>query len=120
MFDLASRGLFSLFPAAADAASLQISAVAGAIAGLASAVVSNPADVIITQISSADAAGRRSPGKLDLWKGLGARSVYFAAAICAQFLLYDSVKELLGVGSGDLQLVLDVFGISQTAESLLG
>ncbi|CAE7521713.1 unnamed protein product, partial [Symbiodinium necroappetens] len=112
-------GLFSLFPAAADAASLQISAVAGAIAGLASAVVSNPADVIITQISSADAAGRRSPGKLDLWKGLGARSVYFAA-ICAQFLLYDSVKELLGVGSGDLQLVLDVFGISQTAESLLG
>ena len=66
MFDLASRdseqraarqagspilgsrcrgGLFSLFPAAADAASLQISAVAGAIAGLASAVVSNPADV---------------------------------------------------------------------------
>ncbi|CAE7458399.1 mcfN [Symbiodinium sp. CCMP2456] len=116
VFDLASRGLFSLFPAAADAASLQISAVAGSIAGLASAVVSNPADVIITQISSGDAAGRRSPGKLDLWKGLGARSVYFAAAICAQFLLYDSVKELLGVGSGDLQLVLDVFGISQTAE----
>eukprot|EP00439_Symbiodinium_sp_Y106_P040859 s989_g5.t1 len=107
VFDLASRGLFSLFPAAADAASLQVSAVAGAIAGLASAVVSNPADVIITQISSGgDAAGRRSPGKLDLWKGLGARSVYFAAAICAQFLLYDSVKELLGVGSGDLQLAL--------------
>ena len=37
--------LFSLFPAAADAASLEISAVAGAIAGLCSAVVSNPADV---------------------------------------------------------------------------
>ncbi|CAE7380499.1 PIC2 [Symbiodinium pilosum] len=123
VFDLASRALFSLFPAAADAASLEISAVAGAIAGLCSAVVSNPADVIITQISfssGGDTSGRRSLSTLNLWKGLGARSVYFAAAICAQFLLYDSVKELLGVGSGDLQLVLDVFGISRTAESLLG
>ncbi|OLP87017.1 Mitochondrial phosphate carrier protein [Symbiodinium microadriaticum] len=66
VFDLASRGLFSLFPAAADAASLQISAVAGAIAGLASAVVSNPAD-----------------------------------AICAQFLLYDSVKDNPALRMGD-------------------
>lgn len=41
-------------------------------------------------------------------------------AICAQFLIYDTVKELLGVSTGDLRLVLDVFGISAKAESLLG
>ncbi|CAL1149051.1 unnamed protein product [Cladocopium goreaui] len=94
---------------------------AGALAGLVSAVVSNPADVVITQISSGgEDTGRASLGSLDLWKGLGARCVYFAAAICAQFLIYDTVKELLGVSTGDLRLVLDVFGISAKAESLLG
>ena len=123
VFDLASRALFAIFPAvsADGSGSLGISALAGAVAGLASAVVSNPADVVITQISSGgEDKGRASLGSLDLWKGLGARCVYFAAAICAQFLIYDSVKELLGVSAGDLRLVLDVFGISAKAESLLG
>lgn len=123
VFDLASRALFVIFPAAnADGSgSLGISALAGALAGLVSAVVSNPADVVITQISSGgEDTGRASLGSLDLWKGLGARCVYFAAAICAQFLIYDTVKELLGVSTGDLRLVLDVFGISAKAESLLG
>eukprot|EP00434_Breviolum_minutum_P025550 symbB.v1.2.022576.t1/scaffold1978.1/size96278/5 len=110
VFDLASRALFAIFPAvsADGSGSLGISALAGAVAGLASAVVSNPADVVITQISSGgEDKGRASLGSLDLWKGLGARCVYFAAAICAQFLIYDSVKELLGVSAGDLRLVLD-------------
>lgn len=123
VFDLASRALFVIFPAASadGSGSLGISALAGALAGLVSAVVSNPADVVITQISSGgEDTGRASLGSLDLWKGLGARCVYFAAAICAQFLIYDTVKELLGVSTGDLRLVLDVFGISAKAESLLG
>lgn len=122
VFDLASRALFAVFAPQAET-SLGISALAGALAGLMSAIVSNPADVVITQISSSGNikdAGRASLGSLDLWKGLGARCVYFAAAICAQFLIYDTVKEFLGVSSGDLRLVLDVFGISAKAESLLG
>eukprot|EP00415_Alexandrium_ostenfeldii_P002292 UN2292 len=57
---------------------------------------------------------------VDLWSGLGARCVYFGVTICAQFLLYDTVKDFLGVGAGDLRLVLDVFGISAKAESVLG
>ena len=120
VFDLAARLLAAvLLPEGVDS-SFEVSALAGAIAGLASAVVSNPADVIITQISSGQDPQRASLASLDLWKGLGARSVYFAAAICAQFLIYDTVKELLGVSTGDLRLVLDVFGISAKAESLLG
>jgi len=138
VFDMASRALFGLFPDAAEGAgaSLAISAAAGGLAGLAAAVVSNPPDVLVTRVSAGAEGGRGADGgraqahsdpelhggnasRLDLWSGLGARCVYFSINICAQFLLYDTVKGLLGVGASDLQLVLDVFGIAAKAESVL-
>lgn len=141
VFDLASRALFGAFPDTAEygAASLVVSAAAGFLSGVASALVSNPQDVLMTRIAESGGSGAASgpgepsrtptarlvawmtgaPGALDLWSGLGARCAYFGAAICAQFLIYTTVKELLGVGAGDLQLVLDVFGISQSAENMM-
>mmetsp|Transcript_47314 Transcript_47314/g.56902 ORF Transcript_47314/g.56902 Transcript_47314/m.56902 type:complete len:636 (-) Transcript_47314:689-2596(-) len=48
-------------------------------------------------------------GALNLFVGLPARSSFFFLVIGLQFFLYDFVKNLFGVGSNDLTLVLDVF-----------
>ena len=105
---------------------LGVSAGAGAIAGIAGAVVSHPADLILTKTSSANrnADGKKEkvdwrdvvkdlisqPGGLaNLFVGLPARSTFFFLVIGLQFFLYDYVKNIFQVGSDDLSLVLDVF-----------
>lgn len=110
---------------------LTISAVSGAIAGLAGAFVSHPADLVLTLTSSKQ---KRSPnskdgssqdtvdwkplvrelvsqegGFLNLFTGLPARSIFFFLVIGLQFFLYDYAKNIFQVGSDDLTLVLDVF-----------
>lgn len=110
---------------------LTISAVSGAIAGLAGAFVSHPADLVLTLTSSKQ---KRSPnskdgssqdtvdwkplvrelvsqegGLLNLFTGLPARSIFFFLVIGLQFFLYDYAKNIFQVGSDDLTLVLDVF-----------
>lgn len=110
---------------------LAVSAFSGAIAGLAGAFVSHPADLILTLTSAAkkqnlgnDADAGPSDGgwKLilqdllnkpgsfaNLFIGLPARSAFFFMVIGLQFFLYDYLKSVFRVGSDDLQLVLDVF-----------
>ncbi|GKY99867.1 hypothetical protein MPSEU_000940400 [Mayamaea pseudoterrestris] len=114
---------------------LGISALSGAVAGVAGAIVSHPADLILTKTSSGgkpkqkavngesiDAARDskdwkgvvkelvgRDGGVANLFIGLGARSTFFFLVIGLQFFLYDYVKNLFQVGSEDLNLVLDVF-----------
>jgi len=109
---------------------LSISALSGALAGVAGAVVSHPADLVLTlnSASSKKDAGANETvstnepnlleslleiveegGITNLFVGLQARSVFFFLVIGLQFLLYDYVKTLLNVGSDDLTLVLDVF-----------
>lgn len=110
-------------------AGLAISAFAGAIAGIAGAIVSHPADLILTKTSaskkasSADEEEDAPPGWqavvkdllsqdggiANLFVGLPARSTFFFLVIGLQFFLYDYVKNLFHVGSDDLGLVLDVF-----------
>ncbi|KAL7534403.1 hypothetical protein ACHAXR_005842 [Thalassiosira sp. AJA248-18] len=102
---------------------LLLSAFAGALAGIAGAAVSHPADLILTLTSASsreegetkdwrmivqellDADG----GILNLFTGFPARSVFFFLVIGLQFFLYDYIKTLLDVGTDDLTLVLDVF-----------
>lgn len=108
---------------------LLISAFAGAIAGIAGAMVSHPADFILTKTSASkkkvnedgtvesgadwrdvvkDLLGKEG-GISNLFVGLQPRVVFFFLVIGLQFFLYDYVKSLLQVGSDDLSLVLDVF-----------
>jgi solute carrier family 25 (mitochondrial phosphate transporter), member 3 len=113
---------------------LLISAFSGAIAGIAGAFVSHPADLILTKTSATKKKAPRESelrteledagpewvvvvkdivsqkgGFANLFVGLGARSVFFFLVIGLQFFLYDYVKNLFQVGSDDLSLVLDVF-----------
>lgn len=110
---------------------LTISAVSGAIAGLAGAFVSHPADLVLTLTSSKqkvpsnandgssqDAADwkplvreliSQEGGILNLFTGLPARSTFFFLVIGLQFFLYDYAKNIFQVSSDDLTLVLDVF-----------
>jgi len=116
---------------------LAVSAGGGAIAGIAGAFVSHPADLILTKTSASkrkteDADSSMTPtgssddkspawvevvkdlisqdgGVANLFVGLGSRSLFFFLVIGLQFFLYDYVKNLFQVGSDDLSLVLDVF-----------
>ena len=110
---------------------LLISAISGAVAGLAGATVSHPADLILTYTSAtkkknSGAEGEddekapdwkgvvkellsREGGPVNLYIGLQPRLTFFFLVVGLQFFLYDYVKNLLNVGSDDLSLVLDVF-----------
>ena len=105
---------------------LTVSAAAGAVAGIAGAIVSHPADLILTKTSSANRKTDGDNEKVDwrdvvkdlisqpggianLFVGLPARSIFFFLVIGLQFFLYDYVKGVFQVGSDDLSLVLDVF-----------
>ena len=103
---------------------LAISAFSGAIAGIAGAIVSHPADLILTLTSVSKSGDEeeekdwrqvvkelisRDGGIANLFVGFPARASFFFMVIGLQFFLYDYVKNLFQVGSDDLSLVLDVF-----------
>ncbi|KAL3923564.1 MAG: hypothetical protein SGILL_001590 [Bacillariaceae sp.] len=111
-------------------AGLAISAFAGAVAGVAGAIVSHPADLILTRLSVSQKSSNgdssdesvevgwkdivkelleKEGGVANLFVGLAPRVVFFFLVIGLQFFLYDYAKNLLEVGSDDLSLVLDVF-----------
>ena len=109
---------------------LSVSALSGALAGIVAAVVSHPADLILTKTSAKSkkksANGESEDDSTD-WReifreiisqdggfanllvGLPARATFFFLVIGLQFFLYDYVKNIFQVGSDDLSLVLDVF-----------
>jgi hypothetical protein len=140
VFDVLAKTITTFFNAQAGPGSLPIqvgvgttglaiSAVAGAFAGIAGALVSHPADLILTYTSAAKkkTTGEgaeekaadwrdvvkellsREGGAANLFIGLTPRLIFFFLVIGLQFFLYDYVKTLLNVGSDDLSLVLDVF-----------
>lgn len=90
--------------------------------GIFGALVSHPADLILTLTSASSRGGdsknwqeivkellAEDGGVLNLFAGFPARAVFFFLVIGLQFFLYDYIKVLLNVGSDDLTLVLDVF-----------
>jgi len=108
---------------------LTISAASGAIAGIVGAIISHPADLILTKTSVSSKGSGESDeeedapdwrevlrdiisqdgGLANLFVGLPARATFFFLVIGLQFFLYDYVKGVFQVGSDDLSLVLDVF-----------
>lgn len=121
-YDAVTQGVANSFPSLQEssASAALLSLLSGCIAGVAAAVVSNPADVMLTKSQSGNGLSRPNPplttlvailrsNPCALFSGLVPRCVFFGALIAGQFLLYDIFKKLFGVGSDDLELVLDVF-----------
>ena len=100
-----------------------VSLGSGILAGLAAAVLSAPADTVVTQLASGghgsdwraalndvwagvdDAAARAGR----LWAGTPARCAQMAVLVTAQFVLFDVMRAGLAVSPKDLSLALDVF-----------
>lgn len=84
-----------------------ISFLGGYIAGIGSAIVSHPADVMVSKLNSdrkpGESAGKAlsriygNIGFMGLWNGLPVRIVMIGTLTGAQWLIYDSFKVFLGV-----------------------
>jgi len=121
VFDIASTKLYEMYPAASEnlQLSLLVTLTSGTFGGIIAAIVSNPADCTIsemkkasTEISPVGAAAilLETGGLSAFFKGLTLRMVFYSLMVGGQFLLYDTVRFALGVGSDDLKLYLDVLG----------
>jgi solute carrier family 25 phosphate transporter 3 len=115
--------LFELAPAlkATVESQLCVSLLAGLAAGVASAIISQPADAILSEVNRRKmSAGGVGAAAAALWAadggggprrffaGLGSRCVWSGSIISGQFFVYDIAKALFGITRDDLQLFLDV------------
>ncbi|KAG9315777.1 mitochondrial carrier [Chiua virens] len=91
-------------------AKLTLQLGSGIIAGFAAAILSHPADTLLSQINkghgpSGSMAHRlgvlaRQAGFRGLFAGLGPRMIMTAGLVSGQFVLYDKVKQALGAPPG--------------------
>lgn len=128
VFDVLRRAILSYDPALRDSLSslLLVSMVCGSISGVLAAFVSQPADTVFTRVTTdqESSSGRQSgsaigrafqavvseSGMQGLYKGVGPRAVFCGALLALEFLIYDYLRNLLHVSSGDLMVFLDVLG----------
>lgn len=138
IFDTCADAILAALPAtAADdpATSLLVSLLSGAIAGVGAALISQPADVVLSKVAQGD--GSRAfvgqlPGSVNqlallqqaaftivrkfgiagLYLGLPSRCLWSGAIIAGQFCLYDVFKTALHVSATDLTLFYDALGAS--------
>ena len=133
VFDSASDAILAALPPNAGddlGVSLGVSLLSGAIAGALAAIVSQPADVVLTRVAQGAKEGGQLPGSVNqialiiaefrsvtyklglpgLFTGLGSRCLWSCAIIAGQFLLYDVFKSALHVTAADLSLYYDAFG----------
>jgi len=118
IFDSFADEIFRIFPSLTDTSSSQlfVSFLAGAVAGLAASVVSQPADTILSKmkqeggISFVDAFRQlvKEFGLAGLYLGLPSRILWATPIIAGQFFLYDLLKNTFQVASEDLNLFFDV------------
>lgn len=117
VFDYFADFVFDLQPALAEKVETQllVSLLSGAVAGVASSIVSQPADTILTRMNQKEGRAFFFSTALEIWEeqglggffaGLGSRSVWAACIISGQFFLYDLCKSFLGVK--DLRMFLNV------------
>lgn len=133
VFQLATNFLYESFPAAREdiRLSLLVSLVGGTFGGIAATIVSNPADVVIsemkrkkTEMSGWEALERvrnRAGGYLPAFAtGLSLRMIFISLLVSLQFFLYDSVRIALGVGSDDMKLYLNVLNAALNKSEMPG
>ena len=96
-------------------------AVGGTLGGIAAAVISNPADVVVSELKKSKT--EMSPFEaVDIIKerggisafglGVGLRMIFYSLLVSLQFLLYDTVRIALGVGTDDMKLYLNVLKVA--------
>ena len=87
---------------------LGVSFVGGYIAGVFCAVVSHPADTLVSKLNNVEKAAGESTaalsarllkelGMVGIWRGLGARIVMIGTLTALQWLIYDSYKVYTGL-----------------------
>jgi solute carrier family 25 phosphate transporter 3 len=80
---------------------LGITFASGYIAGVACAIVSHPADTIVSKMSkSTKSAGEilKELGPMGIWGGLGTRILMIGTLTGLQWWIYDSFKTAIGIG----------------------
>jgi len=118
VFDTFAGLVYRRFPGLARKrrTSLMVSLLSGATAGLVATFVSQPSDAILTRLATAPELGIWRAAQA-LWAegrvaaffaGFITRSVWAAAIIAGQFLLYDVAKQVFKVTAADLTQTADV------------
>ena len=89
-----------------DPTKLMVSLNSGIFAGLVAAVVSQPADTVLSVINKHQVSGSiaqatvriiRELGFRGLFRGLGTRAIMVGSLTAGQFFIYDGIKQLFGV-----------------------
>lgn len=74
---------------------------AGYIAGVFCAIVSHPADVLVSKLNQAKGASAvdiaKKLGFMGMWQGLGPRIVMIGTLTALQWFIYDGVKVALAI-----------------------
>jgi len=91
-------------------AKLSLNLGSGVIAGFAAAILSHPADTLLSQINKGHGPTGSMPHRLailakeagfkGLFAGLGPRMIMTAGLVSGQFLIYDAIKEAMGAPHG--------------------
>lgn len=121
VFDVSTSWMYTAFPAAREdlQLSLAVSLLGGTLGGMVAAVLSNPADITISELkkTKSDMTAMDAvnvivdrDGVSGLFRGLPLRLAFYSFVVSLQFLVYDSVRFALGIGSDDLKMYLDVLG----------
>jgi solute carrier family 25 (mitochondrial phosphate transporter), member 3 len=121
IFDLSTEWAYETYPAAQESLqlSLLVSLIGGIMGGSAAALISNPADAVIselkkakTDISPFEAVNNmlERAGPSAFFVGLPLRMVFYSLIASLTFVIYDAVRFALGIGADDLKLYLDVLG----------
>lgn len=80
---------------------LVVTFAAGYIAGVFCAIVSHPADVVVSKLNQAKGSSAlqvaKGLGFLGLWSGLGPRIIMIGTLTALQWFIYDGVKVGLGI-----------------------
>jgi solute carrier family 25 phosphate transporter 3 len=137
IFDMASDFILGGLPSALRASvvvALLVSLLSGAIAGVFSAIVSQPADVVLSRVAKGAKSGGDFLSQVGnifgevraVWTefgvggfflGLGSRCIWSGAIIAGQFFLYDVFKNWLHVAETDLGQFYDALSATSAFSS---
>ena len=105
--------MYEAYPAAREdiRLSLLVSLIGGTLGGIAATIVSNPADVVVSELKktktemtaweAVESLTQRS-GLSVFATGMKLRMIFYSLLVSLQFFLYDSVRIALGVGTDDV------------------